>query len=174
MSNVKNENFLTPAQAAKELGISVATLRKYSLIVEHTTDNANYFERNSQNNRLYTSENLEDFKKMVELGHEPKMTLDLAAQKIYPTESTKKDNNNDLEKVVADLKAKNKLQAQKIEELEVKISDLTSANEELAKKDEALQTEVVKSEEKSTELKERVNEQVKDDKKDHWWNRFMK
>lgn len=175
MSNVKNENFLTPAQAAKELGISVATLRKYSLIVEHTTGNANYFERNSQNNRLYTSENLDDFKKMVDLGHEPKMTLDLAAQKVYPSkEKVEVADDNHLAQDIADLKAENKKQLATIEQLKTEVADLKSANKELESKNATLKTKNEKSEEKTTELKERVNEQVKDDKKGHWWNRFVK
>lgn len=81
---------MTPAQAAEILGISVATLRKYSLIVEHATDNSGYFERNKQNNRLYTQKNIDDFNKMVELGHGPKMTLQTAAQQIYPTSAEQK------------------------------------------------------------------------------------
>ncbi|WP_125713348.1 MerR family transcriptional regulator [Companilactobacillus kedongensis] len=175
MSNVKNEDFLTPAQAAKELGISVATLRKYSLIVEHTTENANYFERNSQNNRLYTSTNLDDFKKMVELGHEPKMTLDLAAQKVYPTtDEAKTTDDSHLEQGIADLKAENKKQLGTIEKLKKEVSDLKAANEKLESSNETLKTENVQSEERTSELKERVNEQVQDDKKGHWWNRFVK
>ncbi|MFD1417752.1 MerR family transcriptional regulator [Companilactobacillus keshanensis] len=175
MSNVKNENFLTPAQAAKELGISVATLRKYSLIVEHTTENANYFERNSQNNRLYTSTNLDGFKKMVELGHEPKMTLDLAAQKIYPTTEEEKTADDDhLEQYIDDLKAENKKQLETIEQLKSEVSDLKVANEKLESNNEMLKTENIQSDERTSELKERVNEQVQDDKKGHWWNRFVK
>lgn len=98
MTNTKDTKFLTPAQAAEILGISVATLRKYSLIVEHSTNNTGYFERNKQNNRLYTQKNLDDFSKMVELGHGPKMTLQSAAKQIYPVseavEETAGDSSN--------------------------------------------------------------------------------
>ncbi|GAQ02182.1 hypothetical protein NBRC111452_2025 [Companilactobacillus farciminis] len=103
MSKVKTNNLLTPAQAAKDLGISVATLRKYSLIVEKTTANSKYFERNSQNNRLYTQKNIEDFKEMVKLSHGPKMTLETSAAQIYPAADAKEPTDTKQNDEIADL-----------------------------------------------------------------------
>lgn len=179
MSKTKNEKFLTPAQAAESLGISVATLRKYSLIVEHTTGNGKFFERNSQNNRLYTAKNLEDFKKMVELGHGPKMTLESAAKQIYPTDTVEETTTDDkrvaeLETIIEDLKAEAKKQAETIKELNQEITDLQASKDTLKNKVEEQESSVVAEQSTENEVKEQVNEQVQNDKKSHWWNRFVK
>ncbi|HIY92260.1 hypothetical protein [Companilactobacillus sp. HBUAS56275] len=187
MTKVKSNNLLTPAQAAKDLGISVATLRKYSLIVERTTENSKYFERNSQNNRLYTQKNIEDFKEMVKLSHGPKMTLETSAMQIYPTSEVKKDKaevGQDAEKVkelqvtVAKLESENKKRELTIKELQDELNDAQKAKEELQveldtlKQQDAEKVETTTSN-NSENLKERVNEKVNDDKKGHWWNKFM-
>ena len=179
MSRTKTNKFLTPAKAAENLGISVATLRKYSLIVERTTGDAGYFERNSQNNRLYTTKNLDDFKEMVELGHGPKMTLESAAKQIYPvtapTEEVVDDNKlAEYEQTIADLRdsvtekdqALADLQAQ-LDLAEQQLAEVKSYNQDLQAHLNATGDESVDS-----EIKERVNEQVHNDKKGHWWNRF--
>lgn len=140
MTNTKDTKFLTPAQAAEILGISVATLRKYSLIVEHSTNNTGYFERNKQNNRLYTQKNLDDFSKMVELGHGPKMTLQSAAKQIYPVseavEETAGDSSNgthnaqvaNLENTIKELRANIDQQDRVIQNLSRKIIKLQEQN----------------------------------------------
>jgi hypothetical protein len=54
----KNSNFIeyiSPNIAAKKLGIAVTTLRKYSGLVEKTSGNKSYFNRDSNNSRLYTN-----------------------------------------------------------------------------------------------------------------------
>lgn len=220
MTNAKTTKFLTPAQAAEILGISVATLRKYSLIVEHSTNNSGYFERNKQNNRLYTQKNIDDFNKMVELGHGPKMTLESAAKQIYPVSEADQaqagDKSNgthnaqvaNLENTIKELRANIEQQDHVIQNLSKKILKLqesTSAEDESTdykdnkdekyqeylqkvreaknKKDKAdakddADTETAEkpdSEEgKNSKLKTLVNMQVNDDKKGHWWNRFLK
>ncbi|AKP68034.1 hypothetical protein [Companilactobacillus ginsenosidimutans] len=136
MTNTKTNKFLTPAQAADILGISVATLRKYSLIVEHSTNDGGYFERNKQNNRLYTQKNLDDFNKMVELGHGPKMTLQTAAAQIYPVSDAAKATNGDnngtthnaqvanLENTIKELRANIEQQDRVIQNLSKKVIKL--------------------------------------------------
>ena len=53
MTNTRDfEELAAPKTAAEELGISVATLRKYSLIVEKVTGNTNYFARTKQKARV--------------------------------------------------------------------------------------------------------------------------
>ncbi|CAJ1202064.1 hypothetical protein [Companilactobacillus paralimentarius] len=191
MTKVKSNNLLTPAQAAKDLGISVATLRKYSLIVERTTENSKYFERNSQNNRLYTQKNIEDFREMVKLSHGPKMTLETSAMQIYPTSEVKKDKTEDgqqeakvkeLQVTVAKLESENKKRELTIKELQDELNDAQKAKEELQVELDTLKQqaeEKVQSKDSSNsgndneEIKERVNEKVNNDKKGHWWNKFM-
>ena len=185
MSKVKTNNLLTPAQAAKDLGISVATLRKYSLIVERTTENSKYFERNSQNNRLYTQKNIEDFKEMVKLSHGPKMTLETSAAQIYPaaevknsTENKQDDEISELHTTVAKLESENKKRELTIKELQQELNDAQKAKEQLQVELDTLKQQAEEKVENTTvkkdeNIKERVNEKVNDDKKEHWWNRFM-
>lgn len=185
LSKVKTNNLLTPAQAAKDLGISVATLRKYSLIVERTTENSQYFERNTQNNRLYTQKNIEDFKEMVKLSHGPKMTLETAAVQIYPAADVKADTDTtkqndevvELQTTVAKLESENKKRELTIKDLQQELADAQKAKEQLqAELDTLKQQAAEKAENKDVKIdeniKERVNEKVNDDKKGHWWNRF--
>jgi len=184
LSKVKTNNLLTPAQAAKDLGISVATLRKYSLIVERTTKNGQYFERNSQNNRLYTSKNIEDFKEMVKLSHGPKMTLETSAMQIYPTAEVKetteaKDNDeiSELHTTIDKLESENKKRELTISELQQELTDTQKAKEQLQVELDTLKQQAEEKVENTDEhqdenIKERVNEKVNDDKKGHWWNRF--
>ncbi|CAJ1203189.1 hypothetical protein [Companilactobacillus nantensis] len=185
MSKVKTNNLLTPAQAAKDLGISVATLRKYSLIVEKTTENSKYFERNSQNNRLYTQKNIEDFKEMVKLSHGPKMTLETAAVQIYPATDVKpeadakqSDEISALQTTVAKLESENKKRELTIKELQQELTDAQKAKEQLQAELATLKQQAEEKAEntdvkKDENIKERVNEKVNDDKKGHWWNKFM-
>lgn len=214
MTNTKNTKFLTPAQAAEILGISVATLRKYSLIVEHSTNNGGYFERNKQNNRLYTQKNIDDFNKMVELGHGPKMTLESAAKQIYPVSEANNDGSTDasngthnaqvanLENTIKELRANIEQQDRVIQNLSkkiIKLQEETGAEEtdEKLEKDKKYQ-EYLKTVRQAKEKKDKadeankdddkskkevgkdanlntlVNMQVTDEKKEHWWNRFIK
>ena len=62
------EELAAPKAAAEELGISVATLRKYSLIVEKVTGNPNYFARTKQKARLYHQKNIESTERIVLLS----------------------------------------------------------------------------------------------------------
>ena len=185
MSKVKTNNLLTPAQAAKDLGISVATLRKYSLIVEKTTANSKYFERNSQNNRLYTQKNIEDFKEMVKLSHGPKMTLETSAAQIYPaadakesTDTKQNDEIVELQKTVAKLESENKKRELTIKELQQELNDAQKSKEQLQVELDTLKQQAKEKVEnndtqKDENIKERVNEKVNDDKKCHWLNKFM-
>ena len=69
------EELAAPKVAAKELGISVATLRKYSLIVEKVTGNSNYFARTKQKARLYHQKDIDDLKAFHHLSKNSGLTL---------------------------------------------------------------------------------------------------
>lgn len=77
------EELAAPKAAAKELGISVATLRKYSLIVEKVTGNSNYFARTKQKARLYHQKDIDDLKAFHRLSKNSGLTLQEAARQIY-------------------------------------------------------------------------------------------
>lgn len=85
------EELDAPAAAAKKLGISVATLRKYSLIVEKVTGNSNYFERTKQKARLYHKKDVDDLDAFHKLAKNKGLTLQEAARQIYAV-SEKKDD----------------------------------------------------------------------------------
>lgn len=82
MSEVSEQ--MKTSEAAKQLGVSEATLRKYSQIVEKVTANPAYFSH-VKNARRYSAENLADLKKMQEMNKEGK-TLDQAAQELFAGE----------------------------------------------------------------------------------------
>lgn len=178
MTNTKDTKFLTPAQAAEILGISVATLRKYSLIVEHSTNNSGYFERNKQNNRLYTQKNLDDFSKMVELGHGPKMTLESAAKQIYPvsevTEDASSDSSNgthnaqvaNLENTIKELRANIDQQDRVIQNLSKKIIKLQEQNPSGEKLDSEDEAKLEKEKKYQEHLKKAREAKVKKEKAD--------
>ena len=84
------EELAAPKAAAEELGISVATLRKYSLIVEKVTENPNYFARTKQKARLYHQKDIDDLKAFHRLSKNSGLTLQEAARQIYAV-SDKKD-----------------------------------------------------------------------------------
>lgn len=77
------EELTAPAAAAQELGISVATLRKYSLIVEKVTGNAEYYERTKQKSRLYTKKDIRDLDDFHKLSKNNGLTLQDAARQIF-------------------------------------------------------------------------------------------
>lgn len=84
------EELAAPKAAAEKLGISVATLRKYSLIVEKVTGNPNYFARTKQKARLYHQKDIDDLKAFHRLSKNSGLTLQEAARQIYAV-SDKKD-----------------------------------------------------------------------------------
>ena len=84
------EELGAPKAAAEELGISVATLRKYYLIVEKVTGNPNYFARTKQKARLYHQKDIDDLKAFHLLSKNSGLTLQEAARQIYAV-SDKKD-----------------------------------------------------------------------------------
>ncbi len=84
------EELAAPAAAAKKLGISVATLRKYSLIVEKVTGNSNYFERTKQKARLYHKKDIDDLDAFHKLAKNSNLTLQDAARQIYAVGDSQK------------------------------------------------------------------------------------
>lgn len=120
MSEVSEQ--MKTSEAAKQLGVSEATLRKYSQIVEKVTANPAYFSH-VKNARRYSAENLADLKKMQEMNKEGK-TLDQAAQELFAGEQVAEDSKAD------ELQELKKNLAQKDEEiaaLKVQVAELAQA-----------------------------------------------
>ena len=89
------EELAAPKPAAKELGISVATLRKYSLIVEKVTGNSNYFARTKQKARLYHQKDIDDLKAFHRLSKNSGLTLQEAARQIYAVSDVKNESKKE-------------------------------------------------------------------------------
>lgn len=85
------EELAAPKAAAQELGISVATLRKYSLIVEKVTGNSEYFARTKQKARLYHQKDIDDLKAFHHLSKNSGLTLQEAARQIYAVSEKKSE-----------------------------------------------------------------------------------
>lgn len=94
------EELEAPAKTAEELHISVATLRKYSLIVEKVTGNKDYYERTKQKSRLYSAKDIEDLKAFRALSKNADLTLQEAARQIFAV-SDKKTEEVKMQKSVA-------------------------------------------------------------------------
>lgn len=77
------EELAAPAATAKQLGISVATLRKYSLIVEKVTGNPNHYQRTKQKARLYSKNDIADLDAFHKLAKNNGLTLQEAARQIF-------------------------------------------------------------------------------------------
>jgi hypothetical protein len=87
------EELATPATVAKSLGISVATLRKYSLIVEKVTADHHHYQRNKQKARLYSQQDIADLKAFLKLSKNRQLTLQEAARQIYAVSDKKAEDN---------------------------------------------------------------------------------
>ena len=83
------EELAAPKAAAQALGISVATLRKYSLIVEKVTGKIDYFARTKQKARLYHQKDIDDLKAFHRLSKNSGLTLQEAARQIYAVSEKK-------------------------------------------------------------------------------------
>ncbi|WEV43527.1 transcriptional regulator [Lactobacillus sp. ESL0684] len=77
------EELTAPAATAKQLQISVATLRKYSLIVERITGKSDYYVRNKQKARLYSKQDVQDLDDFHQLAKNNGLTLEEAARQIF-------------------------------------------------------------------------------------------
>lgn len=86
--NHEFQEYKTPGQVAELIGVSVPTLRKYSLMIEKATNNR-YFERNQQNTRLYTQQNIDQLKELTKLSKSPDRTLQDVIAQLYTITSSK-------------------------------------------------------------------------------------
>lgn len=132
----KKDNLLSPSEVAEKLKISVATLRKYSLIFEDVTKNEDYFERTKQNTRLYTKQNVADLNSLIKLRKKSGLTLRDAAKQVTNPEPVKKTKpkaapkksesgkNSDLVEMIQSLQITVRRQNRAIEDLKREVDKL--------------------------------------------------
>ncbi|WEV37124.1 transcriptional regulator [Lactobacillus sp. ESL0677] len=77
------EELTAPAATARQLHVSVATLRKYSLIVERITGKPDYYARTKQKARLYSKQDVQDLDDFHKLAQNNGLTLQEAARQVY-------------------------------------------------------------------------------------------
>ena len=77
------EELMAPAAVAEKLSISVATLRKYSLIIEKVSGNPDYYQRTKQKARLYRKRDVEDLQDFKKVAQKEDLTLQEADQQIF-------------------------------------------------------------------------------------------
>ncbi|MDF7672826.1 transcriptional regulator [Lactobacillus sp. ESL0701] len=145
------EELLAPSATARQLHISVATLRKYSLIVERITGKSDYYARNKQRARLYSKQDVQDLDDFHKLAQNNGLTLQEAARQIYAVS----DKDNELNSTsVKDQEVMTTPQAVKllnalqqtisqqntaIKDLQAQLSRIEEQNKELLAKQDQLQ-----------------------------------
>lgn len=72
--------YISPNIAAKKIGIAPTTLRKYSSLIEKLKNDSTYFERNSNNSRLYSRKDIATVKRIISLKKRPNSSLENAVE----------------------------------------------------------------------------------------------
>ncbi|ALV23054.1 MerR family transcriptional regulator [Carnobacterium antarcticum] len=111
----KDTNFIeyiSPNVAAKKLGIAVTTLRKYSSLIEKTSGNKSYFERDNNNSRLYRYVDVSVLKRVISLKVRPGFSLEEAVKQVLTENDVasvsvtdtrlESDTSNDLQPIQED------------------------------------------------------------------------
>lgn len=137
MVSLMNKNtdfieYISPNVAAKKLGIAVTTLRKYSSLIEKSSGNKSYFERDSNNSRLYTHIDVSVLKRVIALKVRPDFSLEksikqaLSENDVASVSDTdirfESDTNNDLQPIQDD----------KLKQYEALINQLVESNLKLS------------------------------------------
>ncbi|MBC9720082.1 MAG: hypothetical protein H9W82_01345 [Lactobacillus sp.] len=131
----KNTDFIeyiSPNVAAKKLGIAVTTLRKYSSLIEKLSGNKSYFERDSNNSRLYSHIDVSVLKRVIALKVRPDFSLEKSIKQALsendvasvsdPDIRFESDTNNDLQPIQDD----------KLKQYEALINQLVESNLKLS------------------------------------------
>lgn len=84
------EKMMVTSQVAAELGISVATLRKYSLEIEKVTKNRMYFVRNNKQSRMYTPQNVRLLQTVLTLINQKKLPYKEAISQLFEVHASDK------------------------------------------------------------------------------------
>ncbi|MFC6169056.1 helix-turn-helix domain-containing protein [Loigolactobacillus jiayinensis] len=92
MKNVSGQEYQTPRQAADELDISPQTLRAYSGLVEKTTGHTDYFHRDQNNGRLYSTQNIKDLAQVNQIKKEHSKTLKDAISEVFEQQIINSDD----------------------------------------------------------------------------------
>lgn len=73
--------YITPKDAAKNLGIATETLRKYANLFDKVSGK-DYFHRDSQNARIYSNDDITVLKRMIKINKSSNVTLETSVNKV--------------------------------------------------------------------------------------------
>lgn len=152
------EELTAPSATAKYLHISVATLRKYSLIVEKVTGKPDYYARTKQNARLYSKQDVQDLEDFHKLAQDNGLTLQEAAQQVFAVtakkdkpEKTEDDKKQEVMSTSQMVKLLNALQQTigqqntALSNLQKQLDHIEKQNKQLLEKQKELETPVPKT-----------------------------
>lgn len=131
----KNTDFIeyiSPNVAAKKLGIAVTTLRKYSSLIEKSSGNNSYFERDSNNSRLYTHVDVSVLKRVIALKVRPDLSLEKSIEQALLENDVASVSDTDI-RLESDTKNDlQPIQDDKIKQYEALINQLVESNLKLS------------------------------------------
>lgn len=142
----KDSNFIeyiSPNVAAKKLGIAVTTLRKYSSLIEKTSGNKSYFNRDSNNSRLYTNSDVSVLKRVVALKVRPDFSLEKSIKQALSENDVSDVSDTDIRFESDTSNDMQPIQDDKIKKYESLINQLIESNLKLS---DQLEVAIVKLE----------------------------
>lgn len=152
--------YISPNVAAKKLGIAVTTLRKYSSLIEKTSGNKSYFNRDSNKSRLYTNSDVSVLKRVVALKVRPDFSLEKSIKQalseidvsdVLSTDTRfESDTSNDMKPIQDD----------KIKQYESLINQLIESNLKLSDQLEVAIVKLETHDKKLLELEQRSPEKI--------------
>lgn len=89
--------YITPKDAAEQLGVATQTLRKYANLFDKVSE-TDYFHRDSQNARIYSNNDITAIKRMLEVSKTANETLENAVSTVieeldHPTQTTQTESS---------------------------------------------------------------------------------
>ena len=152
--------YISPNVAAKKLGIAVTTLRKYCSLIEKESGNTSYFERDSNNSRLYTHVDILLLKRVISLKVRPDFSLKKAVRQALSEKDVSDVSENDI-RLESDTESDlQPIQGDKIKQYEALINQLVESNLKLSGKLESAIEKLENHDEKVLELEQTSTEKT--------------
>lgn len=152
--------YISPNVAAKKLGIAVTTLRKYCSLIEKESGNTSYFERDSNNSRLYTHVDILLLKRVISLKVRPDFSLKKAVRQALSENDVADVSDTDIRLEIDTNNDLQPIQEDKLKQYESLINQLVESNLKLSGKLEVAIEKLENYDKKLLEL-----EQVSTDKR---------
>ena len=86
MKEIQATEYVSAKEICKTLKIQLSTLRKYAALLDEKANTEFYFDRDEQNNRMYTQDDVKAFKRVMVLKNKPNYTLNDAINEVIGLE----------------------------------------------------------------------------------------